>query len=523
MKRKNSWILAVMGIALVAAILFLSMNQKKDNKTLTADSEEKVAALESEEGESQEETAETITQIVTGENGETSIKTIEVNGEVHTQSAESDSLQEENGTQQTAGSSGAEGQNDGDKDKESLQETTTQSDGSDSTTKQNTTTKSKNNTTGSQETATTKKASQTTTQTTQTKSANVIQFKETSIQIDGEGMTKKDNVVTITKAGTYEISGTLKDGRVIVNAPKEDNVELVLNQVNLTCTNQAPIYVMSANNITLNLKEGTTNTVTDGGKYIFSSSAVTEPNAAIFSEDDIKVTGSGTLKVTGNYADGIASKNDVVISGGKVEVTALDDGIRGKDSVQIKGGEVNVTSTGHGVKVTNEEDTTKGYMLVSGGMLNVESEKDGLHVTRLLNITGGTVNVKAGNEGIDVDKNITISGGEIGVAGSKGENHGALAYGGTCNVTGGKLWVTGSVTYAKNISSSSSQKSIMYQAGAQLDKNTVIALKDNDGKEIFAFTSQKKFQTVLLSLPQLNVGKTYGIYINGKKIKDFEI
>ena len=39
----------------------------------------------------------------------------------------------------------------------------------------------------------------------------------------------------------------------------------------------------------------------------------------------------GGLTVSGNFNDGIASKDGLIIAGGVIQVTAVDDGIRGKD------------------------------------------------------------------------------------------------------------------------------------------------------------------------------------------------
>lgn len=345
-----------------------------------------------------------------------------------------------------------------------------------------------------------------------------ITLNKTSIKSTGSGIQISGTDVTITEAGTYTVSGSLNDGRILVNTAKTNDVELVLNKVSITCSNQAPVYVQSANSVTLNLQAGTTNTISDGSKYTFSSASVTEPNAAIFSEDDLKIKGSGTLTVTGSYADGIATKNDLIISEGNVNVIAHDDGLRGKDSVRIKGGNVSVTSEGHGVKVTNGTESSKGYLLVEKGSLSIDSEKDGVHATQLVNVTGGTLNVKAGNEAMDVDKDITITGGTVLLAASKGVNHGAIAYGGSCTVNNGTLFAVGNSTPAKDISSSSPQPSMLYKGSMDLPKNSSIEIKDASGKAVAKFAARKQFQSVLVSIPELSKGKTYTLYINGTKV-----
>ena len=108
----------------------------------------------------------------------------------------------------------------------------------------------------------------------------------------------------------------------------------VLDGVSVTCSDSAPIYVKQADKVFLTLADGTTNTVTDGATYTLADGE-DEPNAAIFSKSDLTINGAGALTVTANYKNGIASKDDLVITGGTITVTAVNDGLRGRDSVAI--------------------------------------------------------------------------------------------------------------------------------------------------------------------------------------------
>ena len=59
--------------------------------------------------------------------------------------------------------------------------------------------------------------------------------------IEGDGATLSNNKITITKAGTYSLNGTLEDGQVIVDAGDEDKVYIILDGVNIRCSNNAPL------------------------------------------------------------------------------------------------------------------------------------------------------------------------------------------------------------------------------------------------------------------------------------------
>ena len=58
--------------------------------------------------------------------------------------------------------------------------------------------------------------------------------------------------VKITKAGVYNITGTLKNGTITVDT--NDNVKLVLNNTNITSKNNPAIYVKKAKNTYIELK-----------------------------------------------------------------------------------------------------------------------------------------------------------------------------------------------------------------------------------------------------------------------------
>lgn len=219
---------------------------------------------------------------------------------------------------------------------------------------------------------------------------------DSSITVSGTGATVSDNKVTITSGGVYEISGTSSNCQIIVNSESEDNVYLVLNNVNLTYENSAPIYVQAAKNAILVLPDGTTNTITDGDSYTFEDSTTDEPNATIFSKDDLTIRGNGTLTVNANYNNGITSKDDLKITGGNITITSADDGLMGKDSITIKGGNITINASGDGLKSTNSKETEKGYIDIQGGTLNITSTNDGIQAESNVNISDGTINITTG-------------------------------------------------------------------------------------------------------------------------------
>jgi len=229
-----------------------------------------------------------------------------------------------------------------------------------------------------------------------TSGVTYINLQGSSIAVTGNGATVSGSVVTITSAGTYSISGTLNDGQVIVDSSDEEDVELILNGVDITCSDSAPIYVASAENAVITLADDTQNYITDGTTYTYDSADTDEPDAAIFSNDDLKINGNGSLIVDANYNNGIASKDDLDINGGNITVTAVNHGIRGKDSVVIVDGTVTVNAGGDGIQSNNDEDATKGYVTIEGGTLNITAASDGIQAETTVYITGGDITISAG-------------------------------------------------------------------------------------------------------------------------------
>ena len=199
-----------------------------------------------------------------------------------------------------------------------------------------------------------------------------------SITVNGNGVTVDENIVTITQGGTYSLSGTLDDGQVIVNAGDLDQVELLLNGVHLTSSTSAPIYIMNADKTTLTLVEGTESVITDAESYVYEDATVDEPNAAIFSKDDLKINGTGSLIVNANYNNGIASKDDLDIKNGDITINAVNNGLKGKDSIEIDNGTFLINSGGDAIKSDNTTDTTKGWITINNGTFNLTATGDGI-------------------------------------------------------------------------------------------------------------------------------------------------
>lgn len=227
----------------------------------------------------------------------------------------------------------------------------------------------------------------------------IITLNGDSISVTGRNVTVEGTKATITAKGSYLISGTLNDGQIIVDTQDEKKVELILNGVDITCSNNAPIYVISApKKVVLELVDGSVNVVEDGTEYVLDTSSedADNPSAAIYSKEDLEIKGEGTLYVTGNYNKGIFSKDDLTIESGNVFVVAADDGIRGKDSIEMLGGNVVIEAGADGFRTSNETDEGKGYITISGGTLKITAEQDAIQAVTDFTMTAGNLDILCG-------------------------------------------------------------------------------------------------------------------------------
>jgi hypothetical protein len=135
-------------------------------------------------------------------------------------------------------------------------------------------------------------------------------------------------------------------------------------------------------------------------------------DAAVFSKEDITFNGEGTLIVSSEKGHGIVSKDDLVFTGGKYEVTAAQHAVTGKDSVRFLGGTFSFNAGEDGVHSENDEDTSLGYVYIAGGKFEIDCKDDGIHAGANVIVCDGKILIENSYEGIE-GRTIDVIGGEI--------------------------------------------------------------------------------------------------------------
>lgn len=249
----------------------------------------------------------------------------------------------------------------------------------------------------------------------------IIHLLGDSINADGvENVTVDGSTVTITAAGTYTIDGTLDNGRILVaSADKADEVIINLNNVSVSCADNAP-FCGTKGKVQLLLSG--TNTFTDKNE----TETADRENAAVFNKHDLTIkpqdTAEGTpvLTVNANYKNGIRTKKDLEVGAVDINVTSTaGNGIKGDESIKFtkKAKSINITSAGDAIKtdylptaVANDDGTTGiegGIVTINGGTFTLNAQNgtdgdtsDGIQADMLLSIKGGIFDITATGEGL---------------------------------------------------------------------------------------------------------------------------
>lgn len=291
-----------------------------------------------------------------------------------------------------------------------------------------------------------------------------------------------DCVVTIkTVSGTknYIEGGKLKKVS-LVGSDKLDNYSSYYSGDSLTNYTSYPAYYGiytsgEIENILFATVQADNEDLQDGDPYYFYKAS-----GAISSDIDLNFEGEGFLSVTSKNKEGVETKGNLTFGGGTgdYEIYAEDDCLN--------------TTTASSGNSTVRNDLT-------------------IDVNSLL--TSVSVDADEG-DAIDSNGKLTINGGNIyAYAHPSSADAGLDSVGGTY-INGGTVIATGNMV---DQISSESEQSFIYASFDQIAANTTVAVKDQDGKTIVEFGTDRAIKTLLYSSPELEY-KTFAIYANGEEI-----
>ena len=407
----------------------------------------------------------------------------------------------------------------------------------------------------------------------------VITIQNDTVSINGNGATAEGKTITISEAGTYQFSGKLSEGQIKLKT--EGTVNFIFDNFSLSNSKVAPI-VGETGNLNIYLNENTENTVSDqraanteeentstestnaqNGESNSSESTKTDTSeetydAAIYSENDITISGTGKLTVEGGYEDAIHSKTNLTIENGTYTITASHHGLNAKKLLTVKDGSFDITTVEDALHSKGDVTVEKGSidinagddalhadntLTVKDGTINIKNSNEGLEgitvnvegrdiaisstddginaagesedgssVNYAINISGGNIKIVPGGDGIDSNGDLNVSGGTIIVDGPSDGGNAPIDYDGTATVTGGTILASGNSGMFQSFNGQNTQSSIVYYLSGTGNAGDSIKITDESGKEIFSASDlTQSYNAVLYSSPELENGKTYKV------------
>ena len=204
---------------------------------------------------------------------------------------------------------------------------------------------------------------------------------------DTDAVRIQGGIVTVTGEATYVFSGELA-GMLVVDAGKTDTVHLIFNGVTINSQTSAALYVRKAGRVMVTLAEGTENVLSNGGS--FQAVDESQIDGAVFSKKDLVFNGTGSLQIQSPAGHGIVCKDNLLIAGGSYTITSAGHGLDANDSIRIGNANLTIEAGQDGIHAETTDDTTTGFVYLSGAAVTVKSTGDGISA-------GGWLQMESGN------------------------------------------------------------------------------------------------------------------------------
>lgn len=312
-------------------------------------------------------------------------------------------------------------------------------------------------------------------------------------------------VITITKPGTYEVSGSISKGQIFIDLGKdaEDDpdavVNLILNNAEITCTVAPSIVVYSAYECGSSKKKDATpdvDTSNAGFNLILGKDSENIINGSYVAriyedgttQEEIKEGNAKKKYKFDGAIESFVSFNIRSEENGKLIVNAEKEGISSHLHLTIEGGDIEINAANDSIN-TNENKVS--VLTINGGSVICNSgfgkDGDGLDSNGYLVINGGYVfacaNPESMDSGLDSDEGIYINGGIV----------------------------FGNGNMYDEIKSESKQEFLVLEFEDKVSKNDLVMITDDQDDPIVAFSSFSDYAIVVFSSPDLKK-EDYNVY-----------
>lgn len=314
-------------------------------------------------------------------------------------------------------------------------------------------------------------------------------------------------VVTITKAGTYRVSGTLSKGQIAIDLGEDSRddesavVNLILDNADITCTVASGIVVYNAYECGSDDTEAATKDVdtTNAGVHII-----------LADDSENTVNGSHVAKI---YKEGTTQED--VDAGNAKKQWKFDAAIDSLVSIEFDAEEEGTGTLA--VNSDNEGIETSRHLTINGGTITINSNDDAINANEdgvsVITINGGvlTCNAGGGKEGDGIDSNgwIVINDGVVVSAANATSQDSGVDSDNGIYINGGTVLASGNMY--DEVSEDSEQAFVALSFADSVEAGQMFALKNADGEIVTVFSAANDFQTLVYSSSELTDGD-YTLY-----------
>ena len=211
---------------------------------------------------------------------------------------------------------------------------------------------------------------------------------------DSNAVQIKGSAIKITEEATYIFTGVF-NGMILVDCDKDAQPQLVFGGATVHSETSAALYIVDAGKVTLTLADGTENYLSNGGAFATIDSE--DIDAALYSRRDLVINGSGKLTVLSPAGKGISCKDNLILTGGTLDIQSAFHGLDANDSLRVTGVSATVTAGMDGIHCENNTDTDFGYVYISSGTFDIDAAGDGIAAGAWLQIADGSFTLLTGS------------------------------------------------------------------------------------------------------------------------------
>ena len=321
----------------------------------------------------------------------------------------------------------------------------------------------------------------------------------------GHGIVSKDDLVVTDGTYTMTCAGHGLSGK--------NSVRILDGTFDLTTTKDG-IHASNDDDETLGYIY-----IAGGDFTICSQDDGMHADSALYIED-------GTIDITESY-EGLEGQT-ITILDGTISIVSSDDGINASSGSSASSGNEPQKPDGNRDTDTPPEkrelpdggqpsDTTPpddgqqpSDMTPPGGFGGNGGFDMDADESCSLTISGGDISIDAGGDGIDSNGYFYMTGGTVFVAGPESNGDSALDYGISASISGGTFLATGYSGMAQSISDDSEQCSYMIKLDTMIEADSsTLTLTGAEGVVLLSHTTNKSYNCVIVSCPELTGGATY--------------